>query len=45
MGVNNRARRAAKRHQHVDDARDRLFPQAVRRETTVSNGQGWAAAS
>lgn len=32
-----------RRQEHVDDVQQKLFPQTVHRETTVSNGQGWAA--
>lgn len=32
-----------RRQQQVDSARDRLFPWAVTRQPTISNGLGWAA--
>jgi len=32
-----------RRSEQVDEARDRMFPELVVRETTISNGRGWAA--
>lgn len=32
-----------RRHEHVEEVRETLFPDTVHRETTISNGQGWAA--